>query len=165
MLTGRDVLEWGWRSLKSLGHPWDWLQISAAGLSSTSFPVQPPFPLAAPVRLVCMSGKWLLQERGFFKDVEDGRLSQPRHSENICWMNKEALCAGGEMGVFRAWDVSLNTAHDAYGCVIGVCFRVYRCIGTHKSVCPAPATQEQSTSVSATGVQLCKRAVCYSVSI
>lgn len=158
MLTGRDFLEWHWGSLKSLGHPWDWLQISAAGLSSTGFPAQPPFLLAAPVRLVCISGKWLLQERGFFKDVEDRRLGQPQRSGNIRWMNKELLVQGVRwwfstllmMGtgvltelvfqstlLYQNWQIYIHRAHHR---------RV-----EHFCVCHS--------------VQLCKWTVCYNVSI
>lgn len=166
MLTGRDFLERGWRSLKSLGHPCDWLQISAAGLSSTSFPAQPLFLLAVPVRLVCMSGKWLLQEKGFFKDLQDRRLGQPQRSGNICWINKEVLCAAGENGGFQS--LRSQPQHCSWWlrvCYWSWCFRVPCIIRTDKSTCTALATWEQSSSVSATSVQLCKGTVCYNVSI
>lgn len=87
MLTGRHFLEWGWRHPKSLGHPWDWLQISAACLSSTSFPAQSPFLVASPDRLVCISGKWLLWER-------EGSLRTS---------GREDLVSHGTQEIFARW--------------------------------------------------------------
>lgn len=163
MLTGRHFLEWGWRHLKSLGHPWDWLQISAACLSSTSFPAQSPFLLALPDWLVYISGKWLLQKRGFFKDFREGRLGQPRTQEIFArWIKKFSS---------RAWDNGFQSLRCqpqhcswwARVCYWSWCFRAPCCIRTDKSICTA--LPEWSTSVSAASAQLCKWTMCYNVSI